>query len=291
MGSILEPFSNIVAPGSFQVPTGNLSIDWSNPLSMNLQAAYVPGVSMGKNIAGLGADLAFGSAPQAASRNISADGPGLKHSVANDRLIGTATTAMITNTDNWSIFWRGTNTAVSSVSDNTMLFGISYDNAGSAPYYSYCFTKTFSTGLISIAINNGVGNPADQLIVDGAAYGANVMMSIGAIINPQAKTRSGYLNGKLVVGPVAWAGNPTGFGTSPQIVIGDYPSFNRPTNTITNVAYIWNRALSDAEHAFLAQNPYSLLSSAEYELPVAFSPPPTFVTSYSRNVNINMTGP
>ncbi len=288
MGSILEPFSNIIAPGSLQVPNGRLSIDWSNSLSRNLQGAYLPGVSRGINIAGRGADMVFGSAPQSTQVNITADGVGLKNSVANDLLSATATTAMTTNTDIWTLFWRGAPTANNPAVDGTILFGINYDAAGGSPYDGYEFYR-FQTGIY-IQMNNSAGQVSDPTpIVDVSTYGANKMMSLGAIINPQAKTSTTYLNGKLISGPLGWAGNPTTFGTNPKLSIGSYYPFARATNAITNAAYLWNRGLSTAEHAFIAANPYSILTSNEYEMPI-MSSGISFISGWSRQSNLPVIG-
>jgi hypothetical protein len=248
-------------PAAF--PNSAPRIDWTHPLTFGLQACYVPGVTYGKNLTGLGANLAFDTAPQGVS--ITPDGPGVLSSQANSGLLSVNPTPAAILSTPISLYWRGVMVAGSASTNFSDLIGVSYDNGNDSPFYVGGLSVGASTTAVEI-ISNGTGGAASS------APAQNTMFDVVGTV-PASGNSVLYFNG---VGGTPTSLNPPITGTATSVIaIGTYGGAPaRFTNCISNIACIWNRVLTAAEAEYLHLNPYCFLLPPEGEMPaLSFSAP------------------
>jgi len=227
-------------------------IDWSDPLTNGLMAAYLPGVSQGVNLTGTGSDLVFGSAPL--THVPFQEGPAAKFSQANSGLTGPAQSSILLPPQ--SLYWRGVQLGSGSSSVNYI--GIDFAAAGTSPFVIANITET--SGLVTVYWNN---NGTQHTLGALGTPTVNTVASLAASLEGAGGTSYLYRNGSLSTSTAYGATNATS-GTSPQISIGTLSGFpTRFPNCATFCGFIWNRSLSADEHRQLDTDPYRFLISPE----------------------------
>jgi hypothetical protein len=148
------------------IPVGPVKIDWSHPLTNGLIAAYVPAISEGINLTGMGGNLSRINPVNIAAA--SAEGPGIKTAIAGDGFKGLAPPSFLGPAN--SYYWRGVYT--SSIS-NVVLLGIQYSDPEGAPYLFQSVNCSGTTTNLECLWNTGGG------FVNGTAtaFPTGVMMS------------------------------------------------------------------------------------------------------------------
>src|SRR5581483_8375734 len=106
--------------------------------------------------------------------------------------------------------------------------------------------------------------------LDTSNYGRQVYGIAGLMRSLSSEAL--YINGIFVAtGSDSLTTTAPKYGTSPQIGLGYSPVKARFPNSLTNLACVWNRALSDAELIALEDDPYGFLLPAEQEWPSLFT--------------------
>ncbi len=279
MASILKPYSGLLNPGRLQVPNGPLAIDWTHPLTRSLIACYVPGVMGGVDVTGSGPALnnAVGGLPTNATPAMTPEGAATTNYWKSFEPIP----ALFTNQVAMTLYWRGM-LIVNSGSFEGVL-QINYSDPGSSPV-SIAQLSSDSTGLqdkTAVFWNNAGSQNTSFGFATPLAI--NKMASYAATM-PVGGTAFVYHNG--LVDP----NYPTGanFGASPPNSTATSVLYVGSPSTYTNIALIWNRALSADEMFALDLDPYGFLIPAEAEMPIALfqAPPPLIPTSFSILSNI-----
>jgi hypothetical protein len=285
MGLALKPFSNILNPNIYSVPSGNLRINWDHPLSIDLVACYVPGVSYGKNITGLGGDLSPTNAP---TTSITQDGAALATNGNHIYLGALAPQWWLARAKQRgaSLFWRGVNLATASTG-YAGLFGITYDSAQGSPYSVLSlYREDGSTTLHDFQMNNATGGSTQF----SNTFNANIIYSAGATA-PISDFLYGYVNGVPSNTPsgnicvLNYTATSTILIGGPVLDIGAQAILNH----MHNICYFWTRPLSANEHLMLHLDPYCLLQPAEYELPI-LSASGGFLPAWAQQYNSPVIG-
>lgn len=261
MASYLKPFSGILYPGNYQIPTGQLEIDWGNSLSNGLVGCWVPGVAGTIDISGNVSPMTLQSTKILQG---TPEGVGLK---SNTNTPGSGMTALAPPVyKGWSAFtlyWRGMLVGTPVGSSN--FIGICYDNAGNSPFQ-----------LLSLSANPGVTNFLWFYEITGSSFSDASFISALPALNKMASAAiaidgtglSAYQNGIFDSASSAEAPVATGTATTLIQINGDFATGSRDPAAILNIAMAWNRKLSAAEIQAIDLAPYGLLIPAEYDLPL-----------------------
>lgn len=248
-------------PQPRQLPAAGVKIDTAHPLANGLIGCYVPGISGGVNLVGIGADLT----PTLATNDITQDGPALALTTSTSHLSALALAPFIGWTTGFSLFWRGRTDPASNPFDYATLIGVSYSDPSGSPFsVATLHRRSLSTNIRAQTNSAGtVVDTADWSIALGSTFSAGASFTVGgnAVLYGNGLSQG---SAAMASAPNSTATSTIGFGVG---VFGSpYNSFSLP-----NVGYIWNRALSADEHALLDADPYGFLIPAEGEWPVMFS--------------------
>ncbi len=279
MGAILEPFRNIVAPGPFQIPTGQLSVDWNHSLANSLIGCWLPGSAGFDNLGLVPLRLAVPSTFDGFAPTV--HGVGLKNT-SNSGGAGAVAPSRFKAWTGFTLFWYGMRIGAPS-SPAPFLIGVSYDNAGGTPfvvagvaYDGTSITAQWNTGG-TFSFSQPAFSAGNQIL-----YSAAIVFRVNG-------TNAIFGNGASI-GTVAFgASGPTSSATS-TFAINGYPGTSRNINSIINAGYVWDRALSNDEVARLHRDPYGFLISAEYEMPVLSTGVAAFISGWSRQSNLPVIG-
>lgn len=281
MASVLRPFTNILNPGSKQVPPGSLRIDWTHQLSKGLIGCWVPGFARGFDLTGQVRQplVRFTNEPRVETKP---EGPGLVSDVQYSNINGLAPSIYKTWTE-FSLYWRGFLPGAPGM--NSWPLGVAYDISPLLPPYALC----------CIAENNGTGTYNSSWNTGGTitslafsrAYSAG-LQSIGLTLVVNG-TVTNYQNGYPAGTSSYGASGPTSTATSQITINGWWYGPERRVNGACYIACFWNRALSAAEMASIDQNPYRFLLPAESEMSILFIPsaPPSIL--YGHNIGASFT--
>jgi hypothetical protein len=279
MPSILNPFSNLVAPGNYQMPVGtDLGIDFTNALSNGLIGCWIPGAMGGVDLTGASPTLKVN--PNA-SFSGTPDGPSLLSTNASgqDSMQATATAPYkyTAASGGLSIYWRGLISAQIVSGANSNICGIAYDNAGGSPYLVAAISPQLGSQYPGMSCLWNTGS-ITFFNIGGIVNNFNAMYSFGATFAGTGGNVVFYNNG-VSAGSNAFAGSDPSTSATSQIIIGgDAYASSRTSNCLTNLCCFWNRALSAGEMMAMHLNPYAFVVSDEYDLPQTFIVvPPAFV--------------
>jgi len=262
MTAILQPFANLVEPGSYQLANGGaLTVDWTAPLAFGLTGCWVPGVTGALDLSGNNNNLttdtgaAFGGTPE---------GPGLKSTAANSGYYSPAlavTNPLQSSTIGLTLFWRGLMLGAPPSFGGfiAILLGV-LDN----PPFTITEVRVDNAGNFQLTSNSTQAT--------GTAIPTSGMHSYCATLT--TTTQRGYVDG------VQNCTNTVSLTTNSNAVfyINDHipQSDNRWANAVCTLACAWGRPLSAGEVMGMHLNPYNFLAPAEYEMQTAFFPVPTF---------------
>lgn len=265
MAGLLRPGATLRIPR--RLPTGNLSIDWSHPLTRGLIGCFVPGVMGGVNLTAQCPPLAIKTATD--TRKVNQEGPCWTSTADSAGLFGASAPAAFTTWTQFSLYWRGFFTSYAT--GNSKIFGVEFNNIGSSPF---------------VVASMGFGGNNVPFVVEwntNGTYTANVgttltagFQSLGATFKVGGNVVA-YRNGLVL--------NTTAFGaTAPTNAASSLINFqtsNGNTGNLSasgNVGYVWNRELSAAEVTQLDLDPYAFLVADEPEMQ-ALQPPKLFTPS------------
>lgn len=244
------------------IPPGLPVINWGNPITTGLITCFVPSASPNSKII---YDLTYRSNPvtlqASAAYSTWNEGVGLIGTVASSGAEATASSNLLLTgaAPGVSLFWRGTVLALGltkNVGQSSQLIGLTYDNAGSSPFFACSIiaavSSTNDAGLMWDVAGVSAKSSATTVPVAGAvvSYGGTLLVGGNALF---------YVNGALFNSTAFGASNIT-YGTAPQLCFGtDSSTGTGFTNAISSIACIWNRALSASEMASLGNDPYQML--------------------------------
>jgi hypothetical protein len=227
-------------------------VDWSNPITVGLTGAYLPGRASGTlyDMSGLGASPKCGTSgvfkptQEGFALDTSAQGAG--------QGCNAVATAAQQPTKQASVFWRGV--LLGTPTSNEYVFGVEFGDGNTTPFDACDLTYT-SGGQIAGATNtSGTSQSLTGNITVGALMDAATTVDL--LI---AGTASLYVNGTLQSRTSALSGTIT-YGTNPQLEMGGTSSAGQNASNARHlVGYTWNRTLSDAEVLSLHYEPYQLL--------------------------------
>jgi hypothetical protein len=275
MAVILKPFQNLLNPGNFQVPTGDLAIDWTNPLTNGLIGCYVPGVNYGIDVSCQAPTLTPDpSASAPGTMTVGREGPGLLSNVAGNALQAVATPTFKTWTE-FSIYWRGYSLGDSG-GGLGWLIGMTSSNTATGPFTIVAIDQNGAGANWTLIWNTGGTGPQSNVFT--AAYPTGSFSAGGTFrVSAATGTVLGYQNGALATSSsVAFGAAAPTSTASAQILLNGWPitGFNsRFANAICYIGCFWNRVLSAEEMARLDREPYSFIIPAEYEMPILLAPP------------------
>jgi hypothetical protein len=245
-------------------------VNWGHPLSLGLVAAFVSnpggsGTGSGNNVNDVKQEVAYGDisvrwTKAAGVNNYGVFGYGPGWYTDGGFHSATAVPSRMQMQPPMSIFWLGSITA-NTASFGGYLAGVMYVASPFDCYGIYRVNDNTSIGFwtFSGGVNQGI-TVASQ--VSASDYDGNRFMSFGMTASPTLV--AGYKNGRQV-------GTGTGvtaitYGTNPAMSInGSGAAFDITTPTVPStwsVVYVWNRALSAAEHGLLGLNPFQLFTPA-----------------------------
>lgn len=239
------------------IPPGVLRVNPLAPIARGLIACWVPGRSP-VDISGSavkGANLTYQSASTGFGE--SSEGAGVTHTGTGSGLV----TPFLTSgspfffTTAITIYWRGRQlSAPSAFAD---FFAVIQNNTDTTPFYIAGIRANSTVYEIDW---NSAGNftGATPGSVSPATTGIN-SLAASFVVNGN---NTFYFNG-VNKGTAFFGTQPPTTTATSMINIGEaIVVAGRFTNATTLVAYAWNRALSDAEIAYLDRAPYSLLIPA-----------------------------
>lgn len=251
-----------------RVPVEPVEIDWSHPLSSGLIGCYVPGTPAGlQDLTGIGPALLPGP-----NGFIGYTPEGRGYSCNN----GSAAAYSTVMPPSWmltvggTLFWRGICTGNASTGNDVLIWGnlqnASFVADGSTnPPYCYAI-KIDSTGLIAFGYgaadtNSEVFSNSVYSVQVGHVSTVAVSFVIGGAVTIYAWGGSDATKFVPTVATGTWSGAAPDYTLSPQPSIGcDSASQNTNTSgTITQSAYLYNRALSAQEVVVLDADPFSFL--------------------------------
>lgn len=250
------------------------NINWGHPLSNSLRAAWVFAqgadvlvsdtntrntffdcVSGQKVVAGEGSLGSCGlvAGPTGYGYNFGTAANGAK-------LTGDTDTQNLFPTKDVSFFWRGSILGDPQGAQDSPIFGLIH-NAFNSPFYAYGVCRDHSTaGNVFFRHSAGGTNNFTSITgaIDTTKYGS---------ISSFGLTRSGdgafsrFFSKGVKVGSDTVSGSMTYGATSSRVAINSDSLLGGGDNasTFIDVIYIWSRAISDAEQAYVAFHPYDLL--------------------------------
>ncbi len=221
------------------------------------------------------------------------EGPGLSSTVANSGMLANAPASFKAPVGGYSLYHRSY--VIGNSTASCTFIGISYDNAGGSPFVVFEIGGGTSGSTSGMQIN---GNNAGSFTFTTAALPsltAGKVVGLGAVWPFSNGNAFGYVNGQKT-GSSGFFGTsgPTSSATA-QVNLNTYSgTLTRFSNTVTFIALIYNRALSDAEMAQIDADPYSFLLSRVIQIPSSFvgvsGPPPSFLAAWARGSNIPVIG-
>jgi len=117
-------------------PISSAAIDWSNPITRGLKAAYLPGTGDGKNVINLAGPYSNLTVPGGNGLAQGATGRGLKSTYENFGAKGNAATDLLGQAASGFIFLEGYG-APNGLGNNPRILAINWNAADTSPYIAY----------------------------------------------------------------------------------------------------------------------------------------------------------
>jgi hypothetical protein len=231
------------------VPAVDCEVDWSCPLADGLIGIYLPAQGL-RDLCGIGPTLQAGAGGAFA---VGPSGPTYSAPATNSGATASNFPATWQLQTAGTLVWRGSFTALPA--ENTPVWGVEYNAAWSSPHLVYSL-QTFDT-------NGHIGFGYDA----GGTYkflSSSTTFPVGSVCTIVVTfVFSGalniYLNGSVVSSGTLASGVP-GYSGPPLICLGgDLANPSRITYSKTELAGVYSRALSSAEVAELAAEPFAML--------------------------------
>ena len=239
------------APGFRQPnkkPLGSYVIDWSNPLTRGLEAAFVK--TSGDTLVNLVNPQKSLSAVATGDVTLATTKSGQGFSVDGGTTGGLTGTFKLSSTSKYSMFYAGRIDYMDSSNRSFMmgqtqpLSGSGYDYGG--PYFGASFNPYFYP-------KNGANVGASRTYSNGEMLVWGISYTSGET-NGTRQFLDGVLDGVKTITGAA--------GSAYNFQIGRrWSGINQLDHTV-NVVYVWTRPLSDAEHKKLADDYYQILKPA-----------------------------
>lgn len=231
-------------------------VRWDDPLANGLTGAWTADVSTATVRDLLGLNSATGSGLTAAVGRIGR----VVQAAAFQAKATVAVRANLKPTKAASLFWLGTFDSAGSPTDDTLIHGVSFDSANSAPYTSYAVQRRSAdpTTLSFAWSNNGTYTEVLSVTGDMPAYGTPFSFTATLRMGGNGNV---YVNNRLSGTASAGAG-PITYGTTPTLYVPGHMNTTAGTNNPGSslaVAYSWNRDLTPEEVGRLALDPWCLV--------------------------------
>lgn len=255
-------------------PGNRFNINWGNPLSNGLRAAWVfsqgaDSLVSDTNTRNTFFDCVSGSKLVAGEGSLGACGlvagpTGWGYSfgtAANGaKLTGDTDTQNLFPTKDVSFFWRGSILGDPQGAQDSPIFGVIH-NAFNSPFYSYGVCRDHLTAAnVYFRHSAGGANNFKQVTsaIDTTKYGS--VTNFGLTRSGEGAFSKFFIKGISVASDTI-SGDMTYGVTSSRVAINSDTLLGGGDNasTFVDVVYVWSRALSDAEHAYVAFHPYDLL--------------------------------
>lgn len=159
---------------------------------------------------------------------------------------------------NLTVLWRGLILgAATNVGNNPPLIAMAYDNAGGSPFISYGIHRTADTNSMFAAWNNGGFLSASY----AAALASRLMTPVQFVLTINGDDAKVTLyDGAKIAATSATASTISYSATAMLTVSRHVTDGTAMCNTVTHEAVVWNRALTAAEVALLAIEPYGFIT-------------------------------
>jgi hypothetical protein len=231
------------------IKSGIPRIDWSNPLSFGLVGCYVPGVTGGFNLAGLGGNLALGTG---STSKQTALGASVDTASANSQMQAVAPAAFTNWTFGASLYWLGNK--YGAATGNSDFVGIEYNTAGTSPFW---FIGLVHTTNEARCVWNASGSYNDT----SSAGTFNAPVGINSLLGTFQPSGNVVLYAGGIAKLTKTMASAPQIGAGAPITIGGYATAGATSwnNCSDNLVYIWNRPLSAAEALILDQDRFGLL--------------------------------
>lgn len=254
MPGLLRAFGKRVA-GFRAVPGVPVTIDRFNPYARGLACAYLPGVSMGYNIAQPGfADMTtIGTSPNQTGGTptflTTREGPSFHCINEPDGLSCLAPTSLKSYTK-LTLYWRG---YIVNHTGNFTSFGLHFGNPEQTPF------TIAEIGIVGGTPSANWNAAGVQKGLNGTAQTFPGFFSIANTYNVGGNVNL-YVNGRSNATAVAFGAAQTTIASAPLLMETATNMGNRTINTDTNLCCLWLRELSAAEIAGFEANPYQIFA-------------------------------
>lgn len=241
------------------IPPGIPKINWADPLAYKLDAFFFPSAGGGK-IYDLvrGLPLTVGAS---GTYTITQEGRGVDSNGTAQGTNATAPSYLQYGSGGFSIFFRGYwHDSYDTYTGNACpVLAVTFANTDTSPFTSYGINSTF---VVATSAYGFQGTWATGSTASGSTGGFSptlgTMISCGASFTPGASALL-YGNGILQDSTAFGVSSPTYSGTA-QVAIGTYPAVPaRASGVSVTAGAIWGRALTAAEQARIAADPYCML--------------------------------
>jgi Concanavalin A-like lectin/glucanases superfamily len=274
VGRLPQPYHRLTPRRS--VPRGGrLSIDWTHPLAQGLIGCWVPGVSAGINLTGMGADMLPSAAGNVQTWADGPEGAAWQTAKTGDGFAITGPPSVFVGQIN-SLYWRGIFTGTIASNAGSPLIGLEPNNTGGGPFLYQAIDVVFGSGGAICCEWNSGGSFAQS----GTSFvpTINTMYGFAGTFKPGGNSVF-YVNGSAFNTTAYGASGPTTNGTPRLDLQGFLPDLTRTLAAQCFIACQWNRELSADEVKAFDADPYCfLVSDLEVEwaagpVPFPYTPP------------------
>lgn len=273
MSRLLISPTKQIAQGQIRHESGPLKIDWTNPLTRNLEACFLPGATGIVDICGKQAPLTSSSP----TPGVTPDGVGVATVGPASAYSGSVVNASTVGGD-LTLFWRGLQVSNAPGANSGQYIDI--PTSGSGSFIGVLFVNGNGTGNWDLAWNHGgTFLNVNTTTQSAAGYGGKIVTLCGVI--PVGGTCILYRDGNNIGSKAFGAGSPTV--TGPTMQVG--AAIGASNNIITNIGMVWNRALSSTEVSQLQYNPYGFIIPAKEELPAVYLSAAAFSAKFRRTAS------
>jgi hypothetical protein len=156
-----------------------------------------------------------------------------------------------------SVFWKGSVNGAGTLTQNPAIFAMYHNSANTSPFISYgLYRRSTGAAVLSTLYNNGSAQTLDFATgIDTSRYGTPMT---AAMTRRSGATRL-FSNGRMVASDTV-SGSIT-YGATCRIQVNSHvTTTTNYADTSSEVAFVWNRAVSDEEIRAVHANPYLLFS-------------------------------
>ncbi|MBX9697866.1 MAG: hypothetical protein K2X74_00460 [Acetobacteraceae bacterium] len=228
-----------------------MQIDWSHPLARGLLAAWLPRGGVLLDVTGRGNDITPNNQPQIVAQ---AGGLAAIDASSGQHHWRRTLPAALKPAAAVSVFWcgeiRGTGTFATNGSG---LLGASYDNVDGSPFTGWSFYRSNSDPA-----NGGFNwnNGSYQQLTYSGVYTTNRRVALLGSVQLGGNATV-YADGGVIAGPTAASSGTIIYASTALLIAGAHPTnLSNNSGCGMEVGAVWDRALTQAEAAWLAQEPY-----------------------------------